>query len=543
MTRHDRRSAPRRVERPDPSRARRPACAGRPRTGRVVARVLLYLGLALAALFLGCSASDSGGMSGTGVSQGSIDSFGSIFVNGVEWELGGAIIEVDGARLGESDLRLGMVARVDGRFDDDRLSGRAQQVSVDDAIEGPIENAPVETIAGLERTFTVLGTTVVMRLGRTVFADGAVFDGLAANDVVEVSGFVDDVGAIQATRIELEGVHPARDRVELRGRVADLVRNPDDSGIFDLGPIVIRYDAATRFEDVSRASLQNGDLVEIEGTLLPSGTEVDASQVERESGDLGGDRDDVELEGFVALCPESLDYCVNGIPVDDSSATFEPSGFDPMPGDRVEVDGRLEAGVLIASKVESEDADELARDVRIDAVIASVDPVARNLVVLGVTIVADGKTRLEDDSDLDDENLTFAELQVGQYVEIEAIATGTSTARALSIERDDATAGDDDVRLEGPVTALDPFAPSLSILGQPVPLGPGTIYRDADDQARSEEEFFRDPGDVVLGDIVRARDRDAVSLSALAEADEVEIQNDGELVDDGDDDDDDDDDD
>jgi len=212
------------------------------------------------------------------------------------------------------------------------------------------------------------------------------------------------------------------------------------------------------------------------------------------------------------------------VPVDDSGATFDPPGYVPAVGDLVEVEGALESGVLIAERVESETDDAESRDVRIDANVTSIDAAARTLVILGVTISADGQTRLEDDSDLDDENLSFSELQVGQFLEIEAISTGPSAARALSIERDDAEAGEDDVRLEGPVTALDPNVPSLSILGQPIPLGGGTVYRDAFDQSRSEEEFFRNPGDVMLGDVVRAKDQDAADLSVLAESDEVEIE-------------------
>lgn len=531
MTTHDRRNIPASAVGADRSRDRRDLRRRLDPGARVAGLLLL-----LAAVALGCSASDSGGMSGTGVSQGSIDSFGSIFVNGVEWELGGATVDVEGSALTEADLRLGMIVQVEGDFAQNGLSGRARRVTADDAIEGPIESDPIETIAGLERTFPVLGTTIVMRVGRTVFADGALFDGLRANDVVEVSGFVDPAGAIQATRIELVGVYPAQDRVELRGEVANLVRNPDASGIFDLGPIVIRYDETTRFSKTSRSTLAEQDRVEVEGRLRPSGTEVDASGIERESTGLGGgDRDEVKLEGIVVDCAASPDYCVGDVPIDDADATFEPPGFQPMAGDRVEVEGRLERGVLIAERCESEDADESARDVRIDAAITSVDAAARTLVVLGVTVVADGRTRLEDESELDDERLTFAALAPGQFVEIEGISTGTSSVRALSIEREDATAGSDDVRLEGPVTALDPIAPSLEILGQAVPLDAGTVYRDADDQVRSEEQFFRNPGDVVLGDIVRAKDRDASSLSTLGEADEVEIQNEGELVDDDDD--------
>lgn len=494
--------------------------------------------IAVAAIGLGCGASsDSGGMSGTGVSQGSISSFGSIFVNAVEWNVSGATVVIDGTARSEADLRVGMVVRVDGDFSDDRRSGRADRVEFDDAIEGPIEADPVVTVAGLEKSFSVLGTTVVMRVGTTSFGEAGLFAALAADDVVEVSGYVDAVGAIQATRIERRGVFPTVDEVELRGRVANLVKNPDGSGAFDLGPNVVRYTNTTRFSDTTRQSLANNDLVEVEGTLRPTGDEIDASEIEREDAALAsGDREDAKVEGIVTLCAASPDYCVAGVPIDDSAAIFEPSGFVPVAGDLVEVEGSLEGGILVAEKVESEDADDEARDVRIDAAITSVNAAARSLVVLGVTVTADGSTRLEDDSDLDDENLTFAELQPGQYVEIEAIATGPSTARALSIERDDATAGDDDVRLEGPVTALDPNLPSIAILGRPIPLGGGTEYRDALGQTRTEEEFFRNPGDVAIGDIVRARDQDAGNLATLAEADEVEIQDDDELVDDGDDD-------
>lgn len=490
----------------------------------------------VAALAVSCSASssDSGGMSGTGVSQGSISSFGSIFVNGIEWDISNADIELDGQSGSEADLRVGMVVRVQGDFAASGTAGEATRVTFDDEVEGPIGSTPVETVPGLEKTFPVLGTNVIARADSTRYDDGATFAGLAEDQVVEVSGFVDSAGAIHATRIELKGAFPGLDDVELRGRVASLVKNPDGSGEFDLGTIMIHYTNATRFSDTSRTSLANNDLVEIKGTVRVGGDEVDAEEIEAEDSGFGSDdAEDAKVEGIVVLCVESPDYCVSGVPIDDSAAVFEPVGYVPMAGDRVEIEGRLENGILRAEEVEAEDDDE-DRDVRIDAAVTSVDGAARTLVILGVTISADGNTVLEDDSDLDDENLTFAELLPGQFLEIEAISTGTSTARALTIERDDAEAGDDDVRLEGPVTALDPNLPSLSILGQPIPIDGATVYRDGLDQVRSEEQFFRNPGDVALGDVVRARDQDAVDLSTLAEADEVEI---GSIGDDDDDDD------
>ncbi|HKK51694.1 MAG TPA: DUF5666 domain-containing protein, partial [Myxococcota bacterium] len=104
-----------------------------PRASRALG--LLLAGLAGAALACGAggegSVADTGGMSGTGISQGPITAFGSIFVNGVEWDLSEATVVVNDAPTTESELRLGMVVRVEGSFDDDGASGRALSVAFD----------------------------------------------------------------------------------------------------------------------------------------------------------------------------------------------------------------------------------------------------------------------------------------------------------------------------------------------------------------------------------------------------------------------------
>ena len=70
-----------------------------------------------------------GGIGGTGISStGTIDGFGSIFVNGVEYETGDSEILLDGQSASESSLRLGMVVTVRGTINDDGLTGTAEQV-------------------------------------------------------------------------------------------------------------------------------------------------------------------------------------------------------------------------------------------------------------------------------------------------------------------------------------------------------------------------------------------------------------------------------
>ena len=487
----------------------------------------------LAALALACvpggggGLAANGGMSGTGISQGSISAFGSIFVNGVRWDLSTATIEVDGIAVPETALRVGMVVRVEGDFDAGNTTGTATRVRFDDVLEGPIESAPDEPVPGQIKTFTILGQTVTVDSTETIFDDGASFATLSADDVLEVSGFPDGSGGVQATRVSLRGTFPADDDVDLIGAVANLVVNPDDSGMFDLGPITVRFTPTTPFSDVTRAALMNGDRVKVEGTLRVSGTEIDATEVELD-GD-GFDVDDlarVEIEGVAESCPQSPDFCVGGVPVDVSMATFEPVTYVPMIGDRVEVEGPLVSGTLEATEVESDEEDPNDRNVRIEAEVTSVDPGARTLVVLGVTIAAGGETVLVDESSVGDESFMFGEILVGDFVEVRGFDDGSPSVRALSIKRDDATAGADDVRLEGPVTALDTSTalPSIDILGQPVPLGGGTRYFDQFGVSRTAEQFFRTPGDVMLGDVVSVEDEAAATLSALSEADEVTLE-------------------
>ena len=474
-------------------------------------------------LTLACAPGDeqtaaTGGMSGTGISQGSVGAFGSIFVNGIEWDLSTAAIEIDGVPATESDLRLGMVVRVEGDFQVSGTSGTAESVFFDDDLEGPIENSPIDVVpGGLEKTFEVLGITIIIHEVNTVYDDGAGFLTLDADDVVEVSGFVDNNGAIRATRVELKGQFPANSSAELHGIVSNLMTNPNGTGSFNLGTILVHYVMSTTFDDVTPDTLADGDFVEVEGELRINAVEIDASEIELEDQGLVGDADEAEIEGIVSNRVSDTSFSVSGTPVDATNAVFEPTGFVVTDGAPVEVEGSLVNGILVAEKVESEADDD---DVRIEAAVISIDNVARTLLILGVTVTADAQTQLKDDRD-DDDNFMFSEIQPGDWLEVRGRRTGPSAVVASRIERDD---DDTDVFLRGPVTFLDVDIPLISIVDQPVPLDPGTLYFDETSTPRTEDEFFRLPGDVMLGDIVRATDVSAVDLQVLSEADEVELE-------------------
>jgi len=495
-----------------------------------VGKLRKLIALASTALFFACSGggglADNGGMSGTGISQGAVTSFGSVFVNGVEWDLTSATIEIDGAPADESDLRLGMVVQINGDLAPTGTTGTAIDIVFDDTIEGPIESNPVDSSPdGLEKSFMVLGTSIIMNEETTAFDGGASFAGLQENDVVEVSGFIDtanDVVVVRATRIRFVGVFgETSSNAELRGLVKDLFKRPDGSGDFSIGTLLVHYDDSTDFSDLTRESLADEDFIEAKGALRMAGDELDADEIELEIQGLGsGSIDDAEIEGFVSNFVSNGSFEVSGTPVDASAAVFDPPGFVLTNGAQVEVEGRLEDGVLIADTVEDEDETE---DVKIQAAVTSVDLVGRTILVLGITISADGQTRIEDDRD-NDESFGFDDIEAGDWLEIRGLwRPNSSTVLAIRIERD---TDEDDVRLEGPVTSLDMNAPTLSIIDQPIPLDNDTLYFDDLEQSRTEAEFFRDPGAVMIGDIVQVKDKSAADLQTLSEADEVAIEDD-----------------
>jgi hypothetical protein len=495
---------------------------------RPICSRLSATGLALAlALSLSCveggDFAATGGMSGTGISQGSITAFGSIFVNGVEWELGGASIEIDGdTSASETDLSLGMVVRIEGRRSSDGLSGNATTVSFDDSIEGPIGDDPQETSPGV-LDFHVLDIPVRAEMGFTTF-DGTTFAGLMKDDVVEVSGFVDELGGIRATRVEwkspfVQGVSEA----ELKGRISGLNLDTDS---FLLGSVLVRYDADTRFDGIAgEADLFDDRFVEVKGRVVQS-LEIDASgregRIEHEDDSLGEDSDDVELEGIVTRVRSQIDFDVAGVRVDASSnPTLDPPGLVIVEGLQLEVEGSLSGGVLLADEIEREDEDG-EDSVRIRAAVTSVDGAARTLVILEILVRADGHTELRDERDDELPNFRFEDIEAGDWLRVEGGEAGPGAALASRIRRDEP---EDDVVLRGPVTffATDPNPRAFDILDQPIPIHSGTAYRDSLDDPMTEDEFF---SAIRADSIVKAVDKDAdpLRLDVLIEADEVDFE-------------------
>lgn len=471
---------------------------------RVLASVAM--GVLLAACGGGGGGSAAPATGSDVVSSGVITGFGSVHVNGVHFETNGAAFTVDDAPGSQDDLAVGDVVKIRGRVNDDGRTGTATEVIGDDAVEGPV--TALDLVAG---TLVVAGQSVITDAD-TSFDDsipGGSLAGLSVGDFVEVAGFFDASGAVRATRLEKK---PAGSRVEVHGIVSQL---DTVNSRFRINALTIDYATAV-LDDFPSGQISNGDRVEVKGTTFVGGA-LRATRVERE--ELGADDGDGdakrEIEGLITRFVSVTDFDVAGRPVTTTPGTVYENGSAADLGVnlKVEVEGPVNtAGVLVARKVSI----RRAGNVRVTALVDSVNTAGSTLVVLGITIKVDQLTRLEDQSDADVASFSLANLRVGDYVEVRGaeFPAGSGQLLARRLEREDSESRS---IIQGPVTAME--NPALEVFGVTVQTVPGTEFEDQSDNGMSSAQFF---ARVVVGDLVKARG--SVIADRVIQAEEVEFE-------------------
>lgn len=425
----------------------------------------------------GGGGSNFAGIDRLGVSNGTITGFGSIIVNGVEYETGsGTVILVDDSPGSESDLQVGQVVTLNWVTSDNGLTYRAEDVSYTATVRGQI--ASIDAAAS---SLVVLGQTVLVDAG-TAFAPGispADITGLAVADSVEISGLIDAEGAIRATRIERRTGSVS---LKLRGTATAVTATT-----FSINGQVVNYASAT-LEGFPGGNILAGDFVEAEGNVLNGSDQLVATEVELEDqGVSGGDEGyEAEVEGFVTSFTSPASFSVSGVPVNTRVGTVVTGGTVAL-NVKVEVEGRFNAsGVLIADEIEVKTGTSgSAVNARITSTVDSVNAGAGQLVVLGVPVTVNVSTRLEDKSNAAVRPFGLADLSTGDFVEVQGVAQSNGSVLATSVERQDP---DDDGVLRGPVSALN--NPDLTILGRLVATSLATDFQDSSETPISAGTFF-----------------------------------------------------
>lgn len=332
---------------------------------RALAATLASLGLLVAC---------GGGVSeqGTGsdlptYANGPISGFGSIIVGGVHYDDSAArVVNEDGQTLSSGDLRLGMVVRIDGKnLDRTALTAVADTVTTVSEIVGPVTAR--DDVAG---TLTVLDQTV------SIVPAPAVDRAVAVGDVVEVYGLFD----ASRTRYAATAIqHRSPSTYKLHGLVSNLT-----ASTFRIGGATIAFSTAP-------AGLANGAEmnVRLEKSRDGSGRWVLKSG-ENAQAPVPKDGTEVESEGVVTTYTSLSNFIVNGLKIDASSARIEPAGAVLAVGTRVEAEGTMSGGLLVASKVEVKQSDDdggggsgggTGTEAEIESRITSLDTATKTFIV------------------------------------------------------------------------------------------------------------------------------------------------------------------
>ena len=402
----------------------------------------LILILTLSVLLNSCgNVSSEGGIGGTGISAGSISSFGSVYVNGVKYETTTATFSGDDNEAGnQSGLRVGMVVTVKGTINNDGTTGTADNIKFEDLIEGPISAKDTNTL-------TIMGHTI--NVDANTQYEGTTFASLVPTNVVEVSGFYDANYDITATYIEIT----SSSSHEVTGKVTSFT---DGQFVINNGKLTVN----------SPATVANDNYVEVKGTY--SGTALNASSVEfKTEGFDVSDKDKAELEGIATsacvLVTSSCTFIVNGVTVSVDNTTQFESGIaaDIIVGTHLEVEGVLTAGILIAEEIKFKN--KVEADVRIDTASADVGGTRTltltdtNSVLTALTIVVNSDPSV---TEFNTNTITYGSIAEGQYLKFRGIMNG-SVLIAKRVEDGD----NSKTIIKGAVDAFNATTPSVTVMG------------------------------------------------------------------------------
>jgi len=399
--------------------------------------------LASIALFTACSGGgDTAGTSTTGTSNtsGVITGFGSVYINGVEYETDNASITIDGSQSTETDLGVGDVCALQGSVNADGVTGTATAVICTDELEGYVLD--VSSLTNGIGTMNVMGQIVTVTTDTVFDSDtkSSIAD-LITNDIVEVHGYPDGTGNIFATRIETKNTDTD---IEVKGLVSSLDINVMT---FKLGTLLVDYSSAA---DVA-PNLAEGLYVEVktQTTLsgdLTTGFTLNASKVEiEEDGDLdidGDEGEDFEVQGVVSNVTEtSFDF--NGTTVlFDSLEIDDDFNLDSLvDGMIITVEGHIDInGNFVVEEIEEDYASENEAEGFVTAVTDTTITISVNNV--DMTFSVNNETRMIDEQDEGVVSVFYfslADIAIGDFVEIDYYTDDISGNNiATEIERDDA---------------------------------------------------------------------------------------------------------
>ncbi|MCU7930104.1 MAG: hypothetical protein KZQ90_04830 [Candidatus Thiodiazotropha sp. (ex Codakia rugifera)] len=365
-----------------------------------------------------------GGIGGTGVSMGRVTGFGSIFVNGIEFETNNASFTVNDVNGTQSDIAIGMVVRINGSSDQTTATGSAESVEYDSLIEGLIQSNNIT----LDSTLTIMDQVITIDAD-TVYEnpfDATLLADLPINSEVEVSGFTDGNGTILATRIEVDSLAWAGNELEVSGVVSAISGNQ-----FHIGSLTIDASGALPIPP-------EGSFVEVEGNSFSGTTFIaDSIRIEGNSNSVvADDGKEVEIEGQITAALDASDhFTLNGQVVDASSTPLSGATSQLTVGRVAEVEGVMNGTILLAEEIELQATASERGEIGGILGIGNVNTSAGTVTLLGQTIHVDNSTIMESDRE-NESTFTLSQLISSDFLEAKVYRDSNGMFVASKLELD-----------------------------------------------------------------------------------------------------------
>ena len=428
-----------------------------------------------------------GGIGGTGISTGPVTGFGSIFVNGVRFDVSGAEFIRDGKSIfAESDFSIGEYVTVTGNLNTDGLTGTASKIFFEDIVEGP-----VTSVSTNNTNIEVLGQKVVVDK-LTVLIGFKLLGDLQEGNILEVSGFRNAAGEINATGIKLKATEfiDGATELEVTGNIESVNAGAQ---AFNLGGLTIDYSQAI-LENIANNLPSPGLTVEVKSTQVLSSNIFHASFVEGKSSLYEAkDGTELEIEGRVTQFISSSYFFVGDQPVITNSTTeFKDGALGNIALNvKIEVEGVFNAsGGLIAESVSLRESGET---IEIEGTVQSLDIAAGEFSVLGRQIIVNSSTIFIDESSDNNARLGISDLVPGNRVEVKGNFVAGGEILATRVDREDESEGEEgsETELEGPPENINSTAGTFILFGVTITANESTEFEGDDDQELTREEFFQ----------------------------------------------------
>ena len=309
------------------------------------------------------------------IAYGPISRFGSIYVNGIRYQVSQAQMEfVNEPAL--SQLSVGMMVKIQADWhSQNNRSFNAQKVWFDLQLKGPV-TAIASTSLGAQ--LTILGTQV--NINEDTVLENLALKNIKPDHVLAISGIADTDGSLLATHISRRSLTLNANQVlEIESKVLSV--NTAQQRI-SINGIELHTDNA-KWKNTSIQALKSGDTIEVLGHYDNANSRLNAISIKLKKANLSlinGTK--LSVDGIINLYQSDQNFFINGQKSNAGNAEFLGGDGSTLNNRvRIKANGRIDQdGVFIIRTV------EIIRptNASIKATVISINPNSGEIALLGV---------------------------------------------------------------------------------------------------------------------------------------------------------------